>query len=345
MRIGIVIPAYNVALYIGDTIRSLLDQTHRDWTTVVVDDGSSDDTAAVVRGFRDPRLSLVSQDNAGVSAARNRGAAGLDCEAMLFLDGDARLAPFALKALAETLADAPDAVAAVGAYERGGRVFPPASGCLLAQLPVRNPFANGGHVLIRRHAVQRFREDLRYGEDWEFLMRLALSAPSSSMAPCRDSRPLLHVLERSGGAYFGMATDPASYVSCLDAIHGNAGLSALFSPKQRSVLRRRAEAEMQWTVGRELIRHRRYCDGLRWLGRSLATVPNLRRVLLLAAIAVLPPRWRGPLRPYAPKIVLAPAPIRAAGSLHRRQAPINRPEAPSPRPDRSLGSAPRWRRS
>ena len=95
MRIGIVTPAFNVSPFIGETIVSVLAQTHGDWTMVVVDDGSTDETASVVRGFDDPRLRLVSQQNAGVSAARNRGAVALDCDAVLFLDGDDGLAPFA----------------------------------------------------------------------------------------------------------------------------------------------------------------------------------------------------------------------------------------------------------
>ena len=182
MRIGIVTPAFNVAPFIAETIRSVLAQTHRDWAMVVVDDGSTDGTGDVVLGFRDPRLQLVVQPNAGVSAARNRGAAALvDCDAMLFLDGDDVLAPFALSTLAAALG--PRAVAAVGAYERGGRVFLPASGDLLERLLVRNLFVNGGHVLVRRDAVQPFRADLCYGEDWEFWVRLALGIDNGLPLP------------------------------------------------------------------------------------------------------------------------------------------------------------------
>ena len=120
MRIGIVTPAFNVAPYIGDTIRSVLDQTHRDWTMVVVDDGSTDGTASVVQAFSDPRLKLISQTNAGVSAARNCGAAALqDCDSVLFLDGDDTLAPFALATLAAALT--PATVAAAAAQRRRGR--------------------------------------------------------------------------------------------------------------------------------------------------------------------------------------------------------------------------------
>jgi hypothetical protein len=262
---------------------------------VVVDDGSTDGTAAVVQRFRDPRLRLVSQSNAGVSAARNRGAAALTCDAVLFLDGDDELAPFALDTLHRTLAAVPGAVAAVGAYERGGRVFPPASGDLLERLLVRNLFVNGGHLLIRRDAVRPFRDDLRYGEDWECWVRLALVGP---FAATTEPRPILAVRERASGAYLRMATDPESFRPCLDAIHANPDLATRLSPDRRVAVRRRAEAEIAWVVGRELIRHKQTRRGITWLCQSLTAAPTLRRAAVLASVAVLPPAWRGPLRPY-----------------------------------------------
>ena len=222
MRIGIVTPAFNVAPYIGDTIRSVLDQTHRDWTMVVVDDGSTDGTASVVQAFSDPRLKLISQTNAGVSAARNCGAAALqDCDSVLFLDGDDTLAPFALATLAAALT--PATVAAAGAYERGGRVFKPALGDPLERLLVRNLFVNGGHVLIRREAVQLFRTDLRYGEDWEFWVRLALGSKQEATLP----------LPRGEGEIVRSNRLPTHAPSCSSA---NAR-TELISPWRRTRLR------------------------------------------------------------------------------------------------------------
>ena len=75
MRIAVIVPAFNVAPYLCDTIRSVLEQTHADWSLTVVDDGSTDATAALAAGFHDPRIGLIRQPNAGVSAARNRGIA------------------------------------------------------------------------------------------------------------------------------------------------------------------------------------------------------------------------------------------------------------------------------
>src|ERR1700733_13155370 len=113
--------------YIGQAIRSVLAQTHRDLRVVVVDDGSTDATAAIVTAIADPRLTVVWQCNAGVAAARNRGMGAAGGDALLFLDADDWLAPTALTTCSAALDAAPDAVAAVGGYarvdaDRGDRV-------------------------------------------------------------------------------------------------------------------------------------------------------------------------------------------------------------------------------
>jgi glycosyl transferase family 2 len=77
VHIGVVVPAYNAAAWIGDAIASVLAQTHHDWSLVVIDDGSTDGTSSMAARFRDARIRLIRQENAGVSAARNRGIAEL----------------------------------------------------------------------------------------------------------------------------------------------------------------------------------------------------------------------------------------------------------------------------
>ncbi|HBK04821.1 MAG TPA: hypothetical protein DDZ81_03035, partial [Acetobacteraceae bacterium] len=73
MHIAVVVPAYNVAAFLGDAISSVINQTHADWSLTVVDDGSDDNAEAVVARFPDPRIRYIRQPNAGVSAARNAG--------------------------------------------------------------------------------------------------------------------------------------------------------------------------------------------------------------------------------------------------------------------------------
>lgn len=90
---SVVIPAYNVARYIGETLQGVMEQTVSDWELIVMDDGSTDDTRAVVEAVRDERIRLISQQNAGVSAARNAGMARARGRYVALLDADDVWAP------------------------------------------------------------------------------------------------------------------------------------------------------------------------------------------------------------------------------------------------------------
>ena len=305
MRIGIVTPAFNVAPYIGDAIRSVLAQTHRAWTMTIVDDGSTDRTPAIAAGFDDPRIRLIRQRNAGVSAARNRGLAATDAETVLFLDADDWLSPDALAILAATLRSAPGAVAAVGRFqlmqtgkpERGSRVSRPRSGDLLEALLVRNLFANGGHLLIRRHVLEAagvFDPSLSYGEDWECWIRLARLG---TFAAAQTRAPLLFVRERHDSAYRGLTARPEAFVPCMNAIFNAQALKSRFGALTLARLRQRAEAENNWVIGRELIRHGRVAEGRQFLRRSVIAAPSARRLALLTSVS-LPMLRIGPFRSY-----------------------------------------------
>ena len=88
--VTIVTPAYNAAKYIAETIDSVQAQTWRDWEWIVVDDGSTDDTAHLLDAHArsDDRMTVIRQRNAGVSAARNRGLAEVRSPLAALLDAD-----------------------------------------------------------------------------------------------------------------------------------------------------------------------------------------------------------------------------------------------------------------
>ena len=252
MRIDVIVPAFNVSSWIRDAIHSVIAQTHDDWVMTIVDDGSTDDTAAIAAGFNDPRIRLIRQPNRGVSAARNRGIAESAAGAVLLLDGDDWLAPHALSALAAVLDENPIAVAAVGAYAKGSLpIRRPAQGDLLRALLVRNQFANGGHLLIRRTALDEagwFLTHLRFGEDWEYWIRLALLGP---FAATRGRTPVLFVRERMGGASLTMAARPDAYEPCMEAIFSSPSLASKLGAEEATRLRRFAEE-----IGRASCRER-----------------------------------------------------------------------------------------
>lgn len=87
-RISVVIPAYKAADYIEQTVRSALAQTWDHIEVLVIDDGSPDDTAAVVEGIDDPRVRLIRQPNRGVAEARNRGIRESTGDFVALLDAD-----------------------------------------------------------------------------------------------------------------------------------------------------------------------------------------------------------------------------------------------------------------
>jgi glycosyltransferase involved in cell wall biosynthesis len=88
-KISIIMPAFNAGKYLEDSISSVLRQSFTDWELIVVDDGSTDNTAALVKGFQtDTRIQLIQQPNGGVSDARNKGISVAKSKYIAFLDAD-----------------------------------------------------------------------------------------------------------------------------------------------------------------------------------------------------------------------------------------------------------------
>jgi glycosyltransferase involved in cell wall biosynthesis len=108
---SVIIPAHNEAELVGSAIQSVLRQSRPDWEAIVVDDGSTDGTAETVREYerRDPRISLVQQANAGLSAARNTGIEVARAPFLSFLDSDDLFMPDYLEAMGAALESTPDA--------------------------------------------------------------------------------------------------------------------------------------------------------------------------------------------------------------------------------------------
>lgn len=183
-KVSVVIPAYNAGWCVARAIASVLEQGIDEIEVIVVDDGSTDDTAAVVAGFGPP-VRLVQKSNGGMSSARNAGIRETRGRFVAFLDSDDRWLPGKLLRQLDVLKAHPDVAfcAAVALLEDAEGQSVGTWGCGRADGDLVTIFANhsavaGGasSVLARREAVLAaggFDESLRGAEDTDFWIRLA----------------------------------------------------------------------------------------------------------------------------------------------------------------------------
>lgn len=108
-QVSVVMPLYNKELEVGRAIRSVLAQSFTDFELIIVNDGSTDASVERARSFADARVRFVSQENQGVSAARNRGVAESKSDLVAFIDADDEWLPGFLKTILTLVEKYPDA--------------------------------------------------------------------------------------------------------------------------------------------------------------------------------------------------------------------------------------------
>jgi glycosyltransferase involved in cell wall biosynthesis len=156
IRVSVVIPVYNAERTIGRAINSVLDQDFDSREIIVVDDGSTDSSAAIVEAYGD-HVRIFRQANRGAAAARNAGARAAAGEYLAFLDADDEWLPGKLRACVDVLDAAPGAVIAYSDMisSDGTRIVPmrgsPSLDLLLSTGFGFFPSA----ILVRRHAFER----------------------------------------------------------------------------------------------------------------------------------------------------------------------------------------------
>lgn len=193
--VTVVMPVFNVERYLAIAIRSVLRQTYRHFELLIIDDGSTDDSLAIARSFRDARIRIIEQDNRGLAGARNTGIRHARGELIAFLDSDDAWRPRKLEVHVAHLQRSPTvgvSYSASGLIDDNGR-------CMgIAQIPkmrdvssadvfLRNPVGNGSAPVIRRTVFDHiegpycadgaagwFDEFFRQSEDIECWMRIAL---------------------------------------------------------------------------------------------------------------------------------------------------------------------------
>jgi glycosyltransferase involved in cell wall biosynthesis len=184
---SVVIPCYNAARFIAATLQAVRDQSFPDWEAIVLDDGSTDASAALVEAIAaaDSRIRLVRRPNSGVSKTRNAGAAAASGHYLAFLDADDLWHPAYLERMAAHLRARPGVgIAFAVARIVDGQGTPTgafssqkSSGLDTFDFLSSNPTTTCSNLIVERTAFDRlggFPEEIGHAEDQLFLIRAHL---------------------------------------------------------------------------------------------------------------------------------------------------------------------------
>jgi glycosyltransferase involved in cell wall biosynthesis len=205
-RVSVIIPAYDCAPFIGDSIRSVLDQTFEDLEVIVVDDASTDGTVAEALATNDVRLRLIRhRTNIGVAAAANSGLDAARGEYVAALGSDDRWLPTKLERQVAHL-DSDRALDVSYTWSRyidaRDRLLPKIDRNDLGPDPVCTLLTSRriklACTMLARRDVRRYCRGLdprlRSHEDWELLLRMAIAGVTFACIP----EPLTLVRKRAG---------------------------------------------------------------------------------------------------------------------------------------------------
>ena len=192
--ISIIIPVYNVEENIGSCLESVRHQTYTDIQIIIVNDGSTDNTLDICREIEaeDSRVSVITQENRGVSAARNNGIRHAEGEYIMFVDGDDIISPWCIEHLMGYING--DTVAVIGdnarirtyeySFERGEHSERSITCADSLKLLIEGRFPIGvWAILFRRECVEkiRFPEKIRHNEDKYFLFQFLMANQSKNI--------------------------------------------------------------------------------------------------------------------------------------------------------------------
>ena len=321
MTVSVVIPTYAHRDYVPAALASVFAQTFDGHEVIVVNDGSPDDTAELLRPLAAAgRIRYVEQPNGGQAAARNRGLAEARGEFVAFLDDDDRWPADKLEWQVRALRERPDCVLAYGPHANLS-----ADGATLADEPNQSPHAPAddayaafrqqcwilsiGQTLIRTRALREaggFDPSIWGSDDWEMYIRLAKIGGF-----CYQPRIALHYRRHATNASASALRHAANH---LKVVRRHIGLLNV------PLLVRHQRAASRYFLGR-LLRYagearaeRRYRESLKAQLCALAFRPSL----------VAQPRW---LRPAIANVLARPPRDAAAASAGgaARPRPVHHP--------------------
>jgi glycosyltransferase involved in cell wall biosynthesis len=182
--ISIIVSVYNGEKTIANAIDSVLNQDYASLELVIINDGSTDTTEEIIKGYADPRIKYFPQENTGVSKARNKGLDVMTGDYFCFLDADDLLPPTSISARVKVFINNPTLSFVDGTVEERDlstgkllrRFEPTFKGNPLKELLLLNDSCFCGQTWMVKHQKEnlpRFNEDLTHGEDLHFFIACA----------------------------------------------------------------------------------------------------------------------------------------------------------------------------
>lgn len=188
LKVSVVIPAYNAMTYLPETVESVLKQTFSDYEVLIINDGSSDHIVEWADQATDPRVRIISQQNQGVSAARNTGIAQAQGEYIAFLDADDLWEPTKLEKQVGCLEANPSVglvytwTALIDQFGQPTRRVWTShiEGNVWEQIVVNDMISNGSSPMVRRRCFETagvFDPNISSSEDRDMWTRIAVNYP------------------------------------------------------------------------------------------------------------------------------------------------------------------------
>jgi glycosyltransferase involved in cell wall biosynthesis len=296
-RTSVIITSFNYADYLPAAIASVLDQTDRDFELLVVDDGSTDNSCALVRACADPRVRLLVQPHRGRGAARNTGMRAARGRYLAFLDADDVWVADKLARQCAILDDCADVgiaysrygvIDAVGRVQSQGRSYfsPKPSGAILRHLLMGNVIGTPSTICFRRQLIEDENvlvdETGTYREDWHFFLLLAASCRVHYL-PRTLAYHRQHSRNAQGNVSTGLAESLCTAQFGLKLARERFG----FTEYEVRCLERRALAYVEAVAGHEFVKVGDWAQARAHEARSLRHYPwNAREIAFFLMTSV-----------------------------------------------------------
>ena len=312
-RVSVLMPVYNGERYLREAVESILNQTFTDFEFIVINDGSTDGSADLLRAYDDPRLRLIEQANVGLTRSLNRGIALARGEYIARMDADDISLPTRLQMQIEFLGNHPT-VGLVGTsvihFDVDGKMIMEKlllteSARIKEALLSANQLCHGS-VMFRRECLEKvggYREEFKHVEDYDLWLRIAEHYEVANLATLlykwrftADGISVSHKLEQD--RYAALARQ------CAER-RGRGEKELLIRQAERTGgwgEKRRVLAWYHCNWGRALLKQERRQEARLQLGRAIESFPLYFGAWVFYLATYLPPSWLSKMRPAWHKI-------------------------------------------